>query len=139
MTALATTITGFTAALAACGGLLAVPIAHGDPSCEVAGPQLDLHHASGYDASIDAAGASLGPGAVIHGAPDQNSQGTVTGGVYGRNVEFRIAWPGTKAYVLYTGTVGDDGFAHGTSTAIANPVNLAAGPWDSTTALVCGT
>src|SRR4051812_11520050 len=71
---------GVVAAAVASGGFLAVPTARADASCTVPGSRLDLHHSSGYDASIDANGATLGPTAVIRVAPAQTSQGSVTGG-----------------------------------------------------------
>lgn len=46
-------------------------------------------------------------------------------------IDFTITWQGTKSYVHFTGTVGDNGIAHGTSTGIAYPVNLSEGPWHS--------
>jgi hypothetical protein len=126
------------AALAiAAGGILAVPAAHADSSCAVEGEHLNLHHSSGYDVTLDASGASLGPGAVIRVAPGLASDGNVSGGIDGRTIDFRISWYGTKSYVYFTGTVGGDGIAHGTSTAITDPVGLNEGPWDSVDSLAC--
>jgi hypothetical protein len=114
-----------------------VPAAHADANCTVPGAHLNLHHSSGYDVTIDASGGSLGPGAVVRVTPELSSDGNVSGGIKARNIEFRISWYGTKSYVYFTGTVGDDGIAHGTSTGITDPVNLNEGPWDSVDPLTC--
>jgi len=123
----------------AAGGILAVPVAHADANCTVPGAHLNLHHSSGYDVSIDADGASLGPAGVVRVTPEQSSDVYVTGGIQGRTIDFRISWYGTKAYVSFTGTVGDDGIAHGTASGIASPVTLKEGPWDSVEPLTCST
>jgi hypothetical protein len=123
----------------AAGGFLAVPVAHADTNCTVPGAHLNLHHSSGYDVTVDASGTSLGPGGVVRVTPEQSSDVYVTGSIQGRSIEFRISWSGTKAYVSFTGTVGDDGIAHGTSSGIASPVTLKEGPWDSVEPLACST
>ena len=127
---------GVAAAAIASGGFLAVPTAHANANCTVPGAHLDLHQSTGYDVTVDASGASLGPTASVR-TPQVTSQGNVTGGINGRTVDFTINWSGTKAYVHFIGTVGNDGVAHGTSTGIGTPVKLDAGPWDSTTRLTC--
>lgn len=127
---------GIAALAAASGGLCPVPTAHAAPDCTVPGAHLDLHQSTGYDVTVDAKGAALGPGALVR-TPQQSSPTSVTGGIKGRNVDFTINWSGTKAYVHFTGTVGPDGLAHGTSTAMGKPMKLDAGPWDSTTRLTC--
>jgi hypothetical protein len=81
--------------------------------------------------------SSLGPRAVIH-TPEVTSDGNLTsGGITGRTVDFTIGWSGTLAYVHFTGTVGADGIAHGTSTGTTTPINLNEGPWDSVGPLTC--
>jgi hypothetical protein len=120
----------------AAAGFLAVPTAHANANCTVPGAHLDLHHSTGYDVTADASGASLGPTALVR-TPQITSQGNVTGGINGRTVDFTINWSDTKAYVHFTGTVGNDGVAHGTSTGIGTPVKLDPGPWDSITRLTC--
>jgi len=124
------------ATVIATSGLLAVPAAHAAGNCTVPGPHLDIHHSTGYDVSVDARGASLGPNAVVR-SPGKTTNWTVSSGINGRNLDFMIGYPGSKAYVHYTGTVGNDGIAHGTSGEIGFPVLLAAGPWDSVTRLTC--
>jgi hypothetical protein len=125
-----------TATAIAAGALLAVPQAHADANCTVPGAHLTLHHSSGYDVTVDASAATLGPGAVIV-TPALSSDGNVTGGIKGRTIDFTIGWYGTRAYVHFTGTVGADGIAHGTSSGIADPVSLKEGPWDSVGPLTC--
>jgi hypothetical protein len=124
------------AAAAIASGVLVAPIAHGGPDCTVAGAHLDLHQSSGFDVSVDASGATLGPGVLVR-TPQQNSQGNITGGISGHTIDFTITWFGTKAYDHFTGTVGGDGIAHGTSTGTGVPVKLDPGSWDSITRLTC--
>lgn len=117
-------------------GVVAAPIAHSGPNCTVVGAHLDLHQSTGFDVSVDASGATLGPGVLVR-TPQQNSQGNITGGINGRTIDFMITWLGTKAYDHFTGTVGNDGVAHGTSTGTGVPINLDPGSWDSITRLTC--
>jgi hypothetical protein len=120
----------------ASGGFLPVSTAHAGPNCTVPGPHLDLHQSTGYDVTVDASGAALGPTARVL-AQQPTSPGNVTGSISGRTLDFTIMWSGSKAYVHFTGTVGDDGFAHGTSTGSETPVKLDPGAWDSITRLTC--
>jgi hypothetical protein len=121
-------------AVACC--VFAAPAAHGGPDCKVGGAHLDLHQSTGFDVSVDASGATLGPGVLVR-TPQQNSQGNITGGINGRAIDFTITWFGTKAYDHFTGTGGNDGVAHGTSTGTLVPVKLDQGSWDSITRLTC--
>jgi hypothetical protein len=125
------------ATVIAAGGLLAVPSAHATANCTVPGALLNLHHASGYDVAIDASGSLLGPRAVVR-TPEITSDGNITtGGITGRTIDFTIGWSGTLAYVHFTGTVGADGIAHGTSTGTTTPINLNDGPWETLDPLTC--
>jgi hypothetical protein len=124
------------AAAAVASGVFAAPIAHSGPNCTVAGTHLDLHQSTGFDVSVDASGATLGPGVLVR-TPQQNSQGNITGGINGRTIDFVITWFGTKAYDHFTGTVGNDGVAHGTSTGTGVPIKLDPGSWDSITRFTC--
>jgi hypothetical protein len=129
---------GVAAAVIASGGFFAVSAAHAEPNCLVQGPQLNIHHHAHFDVSVDANGAALGPGANVQPpAPAPSTHWNVTGGINGRNVDFILTFGGTKANVHFTGTVGPDGFAHGTSTEARTPVTLAAGNWDSTSRFTC--
>jgi hypothetical protein len=120
----------------AASGLVALPAAHAGPDCTVPGPSLDLHHASGYDVTVDVRGASIGPTAVVR-SPGRITNWNATGSVRGQAMDFTLTAVGSKAYVHYIGTVGGDGVAHGTSTEIGSPVVLAAGPWNSVTHFTC--
>jgi hypothetical protein len=128
---------GVAAAVIASTGLLTAPTAHAAGNCAVAGPRLDIHHSSGYDVSVDANGSSLGPNAVVRSPGETTTWSVSANSSNGRNLDFMIVYPGSKAYVHFTGTVGNDGVAHGTSTEIGSPVQLAAGPWDSVTRFTC--
>ena len=118
------------------GGVLTSPIAQAAMNCAVSGGQLNIHQSSGYDVVVDAGGTSLGPGAVIR-TGGVTTNGNITGGITGNTIDFTIGFSGTKAYVHFTGTVGADGFAHGTSTGTTTPINLNAGAWDSVEPLTC--
>lgn len=119
------------------GPLLALPSAHAAANCVAANGLLNLRHSSGYDVAIDDSASSFGPQVVIR-TPDVTSIGNITsGGITGRTLDFTIGWPGTKAYDHYTGTVGADGIAHGTSTGTMTPITLAEGTWDSVAPLTC--
>jgi hypothetical protein len=125
------------AAAIASGGVLAIPTAHADPhNCKVPTTHLDLHHSSGYDVSVEALVATLGPTAVVRVSPDLTSLANVSGGINSRSIDFAMTWSGTQDYVHFTGTVDNDGVAHGTSTGLGYPVKLDPGPWDSITRLV---
>nr|WP_313776286.1 hypothetical protein [Mycobacterium sp.] len=129
---------GLAAATAiAAGTILALPSANARANCTVPGTLLNLHHSSGYDVAIDASGSSLGPHVAIR-TPDVTSDGNITsGGITGRTIDFTIGWSGTLAYDHFTGTVGADGIAHGTSTGTTTPVHLNEGPWESVDPLTC--
>ncbi len=127
---------GVAAAAIVTAGFLALPTAYANANCTVPAGQLNLHHSTGYDVTVDAGGGALGPTALVR-TSQGTSQGNITGGINGRTVDFTITWSGSKAYVHFTGTVGSDGVAHGTSTGIGTPVKLDPGPWDSITRLTC--
>jgi hypothetical protein len=94
---------------------------------------LDFVQSNGFSVSLspDAKNTSAATGT----ASSANNNGTVSGGVNGRNVDFTIHWNG-GAQGHYTGTVSDDGNVHGGATVdVANPGSGAS--WDSTTPLVC--
>jgi hypothetical protein len=129
---------GSAAAAAVATALMVAPCAHAAEDCSVVGPVLELHHGGGYDIAVDAEGSSLGP-AVLVRTPEATSLGNITSGseISGRSIDFTLGWPGTLAYVHYTGIVDRDGIARGTSTDTMVPINLQAGPWHSMTPLAC--
>ncbi|WP_142281165.1 hypothetical protein [Mycobacterium palustre] len=126
------------AAAIASGQVLATSTAHADPNnCTVPAAHLDLHHSSGYDVAVKALVATLGPTATVRVNPDLTSVGNASGGINLRTVDFVITWTGTRNVVHFTGTVDNNGVAHGTSTGLTYPVKLDPGPWDSATRLAC--
>jgi hypothetical protein len=128
---------GAAAVVFAAGGFLAVP-AHADATCTVPGQYLNLHQSNGYDIVVSANGATLGPTGLARATPELATYGDVSGGIQGRNIDFTITWSDNKGQAHFTGTVGDDGVAHGTSTGPSIPVNLwNPGPWDSDGPLTC--
>jgi hypothetical protein len=60
--------------------------------------------------------------------------GRVSGGLSGNQLAFTIRWH-SGPIGKYTGTVGDDGFAHGTSFDVVNPESRAT--WDAMFPLSC--
>jgi hypothetical protein len=126
------------AAIAVTTVALAVPpAAHAAADCTAPGGALTLSASGGYDVTVDAAGSTLGPHAVVR-TPDGSSDWNVLeGGITGRSVVFNIGPGSTKAYAHFEGAVGPDGYAHGTASGLASPVSLPAGTWDSTGPLTC--
>jgi hypothetical protein len=117
-------------------GFFTVPApAQAAPPCDKYGFALglDLLQSNGFSVSVspDAKNTSAATGT----ASSANNNGTVSGGVNGRSVDFTIHWNG-GAQGHYTGTVSDDGNVHGGATVdVANPGSGAS--WDSTTPFVC--
>jgi hypothetical protein len=143
-------LVGAAATAVAAGGFLAVPAAHADTTCTVPGSArtgwpLYLHQTNGYDLTIqaDAGGSKLGPsGSVVftneQGSREQGASGSVSGAIAGRAIDFTITWENNQGQAHFTGTVGDDGIAHGTSTGPPVPDNLwEPGQWGSTNRLTC--
>lgn len=128
------------------GGVLAVPmpVAYAEDVCTVPGEYLNLHlgpqPALGYRASltVQAAGATIGSSALAKVSPELGTYGKATGSVRGRTVDFTITWDATGTQARFTGTVGEDGIARGTSTGATVPINLwVAGDWESMSPLDC--
>jgi hypothetical protein len=130
-----------TAAAVIAGSFVVVATANqasAETTCTVAGQYLNLHQSNGYDLVISANGATLGPTGLARANPEMATYGNVNGGIKGRLVDFTINWDDNKGQAHFTGAVGDDGVAHGTSTGPSIPVNLwNAGPWDSNEPLSC--
>lgn len=121
-------------------GLFTAPVALADESCTVPGQYLNLFQPDGnYKLFISANGSALGPRglAVVPGGAI-GTYGNVRGGIQGRNVDFTITWDDNQGQAHFTGTVGDNGVAHGASSGPSVPINLwNPGPWDSTDPLTC--
>jgi Bacterial TSP3 repeat len=64
----------------------------------------------------------------------QKNRGLVYGNVTGRSIDFRIFWDG-GATGNYTGTIDDNGFAHGETFDESNPASRAT--WDALVPLRC--
>lgn len=127
-------------AVVAAASFLAVPAAHAVAGCTVPGDYLRLFQPDGgYTLSIKANGSALGPGAVaVIPGGEIGTYGNVSGGIQGRNIDFTITWDNNKGTAHFTGSVGDDGVAHGSATGPSVPINLwNPGPWNSDGALTC--
>jgi hypothetical protein len=116
-------------------GFLSIPLAHAD-SCAVNGDYLRLQQHEGpytTTTSVNAKGSALGPGVVT--VPPSGTNGTygkASGSINGRAISVHIIWDDNKGTADFTGTIGDDGIAHGTSTGTPIPINLwNPGPWDT--------
>jgi hypothetical protein len=88
---------------------------------------------------------STGPaasGRAEASTPNGALQGSVSGGIQGDKLDFTIEWAGTPANNNfggvggYTGSVGNDGFAHGDT---RDRLHQDSAFWDSTVPLVCST
>lgn len=118
---------------------LTVPAAHA-AGCGVPGENLTLFQPDGmYTVTVNANGSALGPGAVaVIPGGEIGTYGNVSGGIQGRKIDFTITWDNNKGAAHFTGTVGDDGVAHGTSTGPSVPINLwNPGAWNSVGPLTC--
>ncbi|MDQ8732841.1 SH3 domain-containing protein [Bradyrhizobium sp. LHD-71] len=135
----------FAAAVAiGAGGFLAVPGALAAEVCTVPGEYLNLNLGPKPDMSyhknaiISANGSTLGPTALVKASVEIGIYGNVSGGIQGRAIDFTITWHDTMTQARFTGTVGTDGVARGTSTGPTVPINLwEAGPWESAGPLTC--
>jgi hypothetical protein len=127
-----------TAAVAA--GFLSVPVAHA-ASCTVNGDYLRLQQHEGpytTTTSVTAKGSTLGPGVVtVPPSGTNGTYGSASGSIDGSNITVHITWNDNKGTADFTGTIGNDGIAHGTSTGTPIPINLwNPGPWDTAPGLL---
>jgi len=119
----------------AAAGFLSVPVAHA-ATCTVNGDYLRLQQHEGpytTTTSVNANGSALGPGVVTVPPSGTNpTYGNATGSINGNQVTVHIVWNDNKGTADFTGTIGDDGIAKGSSTGTPIPVNLwNPGPWDT--------
>lgn len=135
------------AAAIGAAGFVAVPAAHADVTCTVPGeylylnqgPRPDIGFGHQAEVIVNANGATLGPGGMATVGPELATYGNASGSIQGRTIDFTITWDDTRTQAHFTGTVGDDGIAHGISTGESVPINLwNPGPWDSQGPLNCG-
>jgi hypothetical protein len=100
------------------------------------GALLQLNQSDGVVVQLPTSGPSLqnaGPGRVMYLIPGrtEGTFGNAYGGIQGRNINFTVKWdqgPGAGHTNTYTGRVGDDGFATGTTTS----TDRATSNWRST-------
>lgn len=141
------------AAAAALGtaGLLTSPAAHAD-SCTVNGGLLVLTvHRPGRTYEVQAAvqGSKISGNVTSTNTGEAQAAGTVSNGIIAGNaIDFIVDW-GDRfggGATHFRGTVGADGFAHGTASGSAahsadkpDDVQFEQGDWDSNGPLNCGT
>jgi hypothetical protein len=133
-------------ALSAAGFLTVPPIARADPTCTQYGisGKFQVEQDNGFWAMVvpnsgnqqnfngDEA-ASGAKNSELAGA--DATKGVVNGGISGRHLDFTIHWDG-GAQGHYTGDVGTDDVAHGSTVDVAHPGSGAS--WDSIgNSLVC--
>jgi hypothetical protein len=122
-------------------GILATPEAHAD-SCTVDGDNLRLEQHNGNyttTVTVNANGSAFGPGVVVVPPSGTNpTYGSASGSINGRNIDIAVTWNDNTGNAHVTGTIGDDGVAHGSSTGTPIPINLwNPGPWVSGAPLKC--
>jgi hypothetical protein len=94
-----------------------------------------LHQSNGFTVQF----SSTGPGAsgsatALDSSGKTALRGSVSGSITGTHVDFTIRWDqGPQGH--YTGKVGADGFAHGSTNDESNPGSSAT--WDATVPLGC--
>lgn len=108
------------------------------PACNQYGfaGTFSLRQDNGYTVSFKSTGPAAAGHAVAIGDSGQRLEGSLSGSISGRHIEFNIRWNGPGGLGFYTGDVSNDGIAHGTtSNDAASRFNGAR--WDSTTPLAC--
>ncbi|MDT5290218.1 MAG: hypothetical protein QOF88_5107 [Mycobacterium sp.] len=136
---------GAAATLAGLATTTAAPAAHAE-SCTVNGSQLQLrvHPNYTYTVTVNANGSNLAGDVFSTVAGQDGVSGNASGSIAGNTVDFIVTWNpadgGGTAH--FSGTVGNDGFAHGTATgASAQDLNkhleFEPGPWESVAPLTC--
>ena len=118
------------------------------PACSQYGfnGSFSLKQSNGDTVSFNANGPAASGTAHATGGLNGPLQGPVSGGIQGDKLDFKVAW-GADSVGDYTGSVGDDGFAHGDTSDEWQPFGPVIGStpppyvahWDSTVPLVCTT
>jgi hypothetical protein len=120
-------------------GLLTAPAAHAD-SCTIDGAfQLAVHPPNvTYTVAVAAHGSTISGEAGSTKAGENKVSGTVSNGIIAGNaIDFIIDWDPTEGGAThFRGTVGSDGFAHGTATGSSahdpeGRLEFEPGPWVS--------
>src|SRR5258708_32534680 len=73
---------------------------------------FSVRQANGYQVFFSSTGPAASGNAVAVGDGGDKLQGSVSGGITGRSVEFTISWNNGKGLGHYTGDVGNDALAH---------------------------
>ena len=118
---------------------LTVPApAQATPNCSQWGfpGNFSLNQSNGDTVRFSAIGPNAGGWADATGAPNGPYTGTVSGSISGDKLDFLIHWYGADTG-HYSGSVGDNGFAHGDTADLSTLRDSA--HWDSTVPLVCTT
>jgi hypothetical protein len=100
-----------------------------------------LKQSNGDTVAFNATGQLAGGPATATGGGNGPLQGSVSGGIQGDKLDFKVTW-GAHSVGDYTGSVGSDGFAHGDTGDEWQPIGDGPGSyahWDSTVPLVCST
>lgn len=125
------------------GVVLVPPAAHAGRTCLISGQYLELHQDNdgGYDIIVERDGYNgIGPRGLARATPSQATYGNVNGYIAPATgyIDFTISWDDPKTVAHFTGTVGGDSIARGSSTGAEVPINLwNPGPWVSTSKFDC--
>ncbi|MGI5128896.1 hypothetical protein ACQEVB_18980 [Pseudonocardia sp. CA-107938] len=100
---------------------------------------LQMEQPGGYVVQVPASGDKVG-GRAAYAIPGRTTLtlGTASGGITGRAVDFTVTWDegvGAGVWGHYTGQIGDDGHASGTTTSSRGDTST----WRSSDALSCVT
>ncbi len=119
-------------------GLLAPPAAHAERICSIPGAYMELRQANNYTIIIEAHGTTVGPRGLSRATPSQAVYGTGAGMLSDGRIAFHLEWDEPFSLATFSGTIDDQGVAHGTSEGKPVPINLwQPGTWDSTTVMNC--
>jgi hypothetical protein len=135
---------GAAATLAGLACTTAVPAAHAE-SCKVNGSIFNLEVGNSYRVSVAANGSNLkGDAFSVFVNGTGSAGGDASGSFAGNTVDFIVTWkpPFGGGTTHFRGTVGADGFAHGTATGAdahdkANNTVFMAADWASTDPVTC--
>ena len=107
------------------------------PACTQYGfdGKFSLRQDNGFRVSFTSTGPAATGRVVATGDSGSKSQGNVTGGIKGRNIDFTTHWDNSSSTGHYLGVVGDDGTVRRGSTI--NQDNANSAYWDSTAPLRC--
>jgi hypothetical protein len=135
--ATAITATGFLTVAPPAQAHPMLPLAPGACSQYLFNGNFSLKQSNGDTVRFNSTGPSAS-GLAEAVTPNGALRGPVSGGIQGDKLDFTVAWDNAlpRAIGHYTGTVGNDGFAHGDTQDQLSPASAL---WDSTVPLVCST